>query len=388
MHESEISNYLAVIKVVGVGGGGGNAVNRMIEEGIRGVEFVAINTDAQALAISDADIKVHIGTDLTRGLGAGANPEIGRKAAEESRDDIAEALAGADMVFITCGEGGGTGTGAAPIVADIAMNDCGALTVAVVTKPFSFEGRKRMQAAMEGIHTLSESVDTMIVIPNDKLLDIAEKKTTMLEAFTIADGVLSQGTQGITDLITVPGVINLDFADVKTIMKQAGTAMMGIGVASGDTRAVDAAQQAISSRLLESSIDGATRVLLSIAGSKDLGIQEINDAADLIANAVDPDANIIFGTVVDESLGDQVRITVIATGFSDVNVNRQDELFNASQKSSQKADRDRDQAPSTRSSSSSSSSSSSRSSSRNSSSSSSYDNDQFELPDFLKRGNF
>ena len=305
MHENEINNYLAVIKVVGVGGGGTNAVNRMIEEGIRGVEFVAINTDAQALAISDADIKVHIGTDLTRGLGAGANPEVGRKAADESRDDIAEALAGADMVFITAGEGGGTGTGAAPIVADIAMNEVGALTVAVVTKPFTFEGRKRKKAAEEGIKTLSDSVDTLIVIPNDKLLDIAEKKTTMLEAFSNADGVLSQGTQGITDLITVPGVINLDFADVKTIMRQAGTAMMGIGVASGDSRAVDAAQQAISSRLLESSIDGATRVLLSIAGSKDLGIQEINDAADLVANAVDPEANIIFGTVVDESLGDR-----------------------------------------------------------------------------------
>lgn len=317
MHETEINNYLAVIKVVGVGGGGTNAVNRMIEEGIRGVEFVAINTDAQALAISDADIKVHIGTDLTRGLGAGANPEVGRKAADESRDDIAEALAGADMVFITCGEGGGTGTGAAPIVADIAMNEVGALTVAVVTKPFTFEGRKRKKSAEEGIKTLSDCVDTMIVIPNDKLLDIAEKKTTMLEAFAIADGVLSQGTQGITDLITVPGIINLDFADVKTIMKQAGTAMMGIGTSSGDTRAVDAAQQAISSPLLESSIDGATRVLLSIAGSKDLGIQEISDAADVVANAVDPEANIIFGTVVDESLGDQVRITVIATGFSD-----------------------------------------------------------------------
>ena len=320
MHETEINNYLAVIKVVGVGGGGTNAVNRMIEEGIRGVEFVAINTDAQALAISDADIKVHIGTDLTRGLGAGANPEVGRKAADESRDDIAEALAGADMVFITCGEGGGTGTGAAPIVADIAMNEVGALTVAVVTKPFTFEGRKRKKSAEEGIKTLSDCVDTMIVIPNDKLLDIAEKKTTMLEAFAIADGVLSQGTQGITDLITVPGIINLDFADVKTIMKQAGTAMMGIGTSSGDTRAVDAAQQAISSPLLESSIDGATRVLLSIAGSKDLGIQEISDAADVVANAVDPEANIIFGTVVDESLGDQVRVTVIATGFNDANI--------------------------------------------------------------------
>ncbi len=288
MHESEISNYLAVIKVVGVGGGGTNAVNRMIEEGIRGVEFVAINTDAQALAISDADIKVHIGTDLTRGLGAGANPEIGRKAADESRDDIKEALAGADMVFITAGEGGGTGTGAAPIVADIAMNDIGALTVAVVTKPFTFEGRKRMKAAEEGITTLSAERRHHHRHPERPLLDIAEKKTTMLEAFATADGVLSQGTQGITDLITVPGIINLDFADVKTIMKQAGTAMMGIGTASGDNRAVDAAQQAISSRLLESSIDGATRVLLSIAGSKDLGIQEINDAADLVATPSTP----------------------------------------------------------------------------------------------------
>ena len=317
MHETEINNYLAVIKVVGVGGGGTNAVNRMIEEGIRGVEFVAINTDAQALAISDADIKVHIGTDLTRGLGAGANPEVGRKAADESRDDIAEALAGADMVFITCGEGGGTGTGAAPIVADIAMNEVGALTVAVVTKPFTFEGRKRKKSAEEGIKTLSDCVDTMIVIPNDKLLDIAEKKTTMLEAFAIADGVLSQGTQGITDLITVPGIINLDFADVKTIMKQAGTAMMGIGTSSGDTRAVDAAQQAISSPLLESSIDGATRVLLSIAGSKDLGIQEISDAADVVANAVDPEANIIFGASFDPSLDDEIRVSVIATGFDE-----------------------------------------------------------------------
>ena len=384
MHETEINNYLAVIKVVGVGGGGTNAVNRMIEEGIRGVEFVAINTDAQALAISDADIKVHIGTDLTRGLGAGANPEVGRKAADESRDDIAEALAGADMVFITCGEGGGTGTGAAPIVADIAMNEVGALTVAVVTKPFTFEGRKRKASAEEGIKTLSESVDTMIVIPNDRLLDIAEKKTTMLEAFAIADGVLSQGTQGITDLITVPGIINLDFADVKTIMKQAGTAMMGIGTSSGDTRAVDAAQQAISSPLLESSIDGATRVLLSIAGSKDLGIQEISDAADVVANAVDPEANIIFGTVVDESLGDQVRITVIATGFSDSNVNRQDELFAAQQSQSKAAASAEPQrtAPAT--------SPAQAAPTRNVGGTElpNFGNDQFELPDFLKRGSF
>ena len=315
-----LNNYLAVIKVVGVGGGGTNAVNRMIEEGIRGVEFVAVNTDAQALAISDADIKVHIGTDITKGLGAGANPEVGKESAEASRDEIKAALAGADMVFITAGEGGGTGTGAAPVVADIAKNDVGALTVGVVTKPFTFEGRRRYASASEGIKNLAENVDTLIVIPNDRLLDLSEKKTTMLEAFRMADDVLCQGTQGITDLITVPGLINLDFADVCTIMKGAGTAMMGIGIASGDNRAADAATEAISSRLLESSIDGATRVLLSVAGNKDLGIQEINDAADLVAKNVDPEANIIFGTVVDESLGDQVRVTVIATGFNDNNV--------------------------------------------------------------------
>ena len=314
------SNYMAVIKVVGVGGGGNNAVDRMIEEGIRGVEFVAVNTDAQALAISDADIKVHIGGDITRGLGAGANPEVGAEAAEDSHDELKQALAGADMVFITAGEGGGTGTGAAPVVADIAKNDVGALTVGVVTKPFSFEGRPRSQKALDGIQTLSENVDALIVIPNDRLLDLSEKKTSLLEAFRMADDVLCQGTQGITDLITVPGLINLDFADVCTIMRGAGTAMMGVGIASGDNRASDAAEEAISSRLLEDSIDGATRVLLSIAGNKDLGIQEINDAADLVAQNVDPDANIIFGTVVDESLGDQVRVTVIATGFQDSNV--------------------------------------------------------------------
>ena len=318
-----LNNYLAVIKVVGVGGGGTNAVNRMIEEGIRGVEFVAVNTDAQALAISDADIKVHIGTDITKGLGAGSNPEVCKEAAEDSRDEIKAALAGADMVFITAGEGGGTGTGAAPVVADIAKNDVGALTVGVVTKPFSFEGRRRYGSAADGIKTLSENVDTLIVIPNDRLLDLSEKKTTMLEAFRMADDVLCQGTQGITDLITVPGLINLDFADVCTIMKGAGSAMMGIGIAAGDNRAADAATEAISSRLLESSIEGATRVLLSIAGNKDLGIQEINEAADLVAKNVDPDANIIFGTVVDESLGDQVRVTVIATGFNDSNVQQQ-----------------------------------------------------------------
>ena len=363
-----LSNYLAVIKVVGVGGGGTNAVNRMIEEGIRGVEFVAVNTDAQALAISDADIKVHIGTDITKGLGAGANPEVGKEAAEDSRDDIKAALAGSDMVFITAGEGGGTGTGAAPVVADIAKNDIGALTVGVVTKPFRFEGRKRYNSAVEGIKNLSENVDTLIVIPNDRLLDLSEKKTTMLEAFRMADDVLCQGTQGITDLITVPGLINLDFADVSTIMKGSGSAMMGIGSASGDNRATDAAEEAISSRLLEGSIDGATRVLLSIAGNKDLGIQEINDAADVVAQNVDPDATIIFGTVVDESLGDQVRVTVIATGFSDVNVQQQLPTMGTGSSSRQSSSR----------------TSSAPASSTRSSSSSNNDK-EFDIPDFLKR---
>ena len=358
MIDSDIpSNYMAVIKVVGVGGGGSNAVNRMIEEGIRGVEFVAINTDAQALAISDADIKVHIGQDITRGLGAGANPEVGAEAAEDSHDEIKQALAGADMVFITAGEGGGTGTGAAPVVADIAKNDVGALTVGVVTKPFSFEGRPRTNRASDGIQTLSDSVDALIVIPNDRLLDLSEKKTSFIEAFRMADDVLCKGTQGITDLITVPGLINLDFADVCTIMRGAGTAMMGVGTASGDSRATDAAEEAIASRLLESSIDGATRVLLSIAGNKDLGIQEINDAADVVAKNVDPEANIIFGTVVDESLGDQVRVTVIATGFNDANV----------QQSIPSLTLDR-----------------SRSSDGSRSSSSSNDK-EFDIPEFLKR---
>ncbi|MBE5023953.1 cell division protein FtsZ [Olsenella sp. DSM 107455] len=377
-----LSNYLAVIKVVGVGGGGTNAVNRMIEEGIRGVEFVAVNTDAQALAISDADIKVHIGTDITKGLGAGANPEVGKEAAEDSRDEIKAALAGSDMVFITAGEGGGTGTGAAPVVADIAKNDVGALTVGVVTKPFTFEGRKRYASATDGISNLAENVDTLIVIPNDRLLDLSEKKTTMLEAFRMADDVLCQGTQGITDLITVPGLINLDFADVCTIMKGAGTAMMGIGTASGDNRATDAAEEAISSRLLESSIDGATRVLLSIAGNKDLGIQEINDAADLVAKNVDPDANIIFGTVVDESLGDQVRVTVIATGFNDANV--QQTLPSMAAPVARPAARERVAAPAAAPAPAAQPASMPINVSRPASSSSSNDK-EFDIPDFLKR---
>ena len=311
--------HLAVIKVVGVGGGGTNAVNRMIEAGIKGVEFVAINTDRQALLMSDADRTVHIGEDLTRGLGAGANPEIGAQAAEESRSEIREALAGADMVFVTAGEGGGTGTGAAPIVAEIARDDIGALTVGVVTKPFGFEGRKRKMQAEDGIMLLGQNVDTLIVIPNDRLLQIVEKRTSMLDAFRIADDILRQGTQGITDLITIPGLINLDFADVRTVMKDAGTAMMGIGVASGENRAVEAATQAISSKLLESSIVGAHRILVSVAGASDMSLYEVSEAADTVTDAADPNAIIIFGSVIDDTLDDQVRVTVIATGFDDRN---------------------------------------------------------------------
>lgn len=315
MPEYTGSDHLAVIKVVGVGGGGTNAVNRMVEAGVKGVEFIAINTDRQALLMSDADRTVHIGEELTRGLGAGANPEIGAQAAEESRADIRDALAGADMVFVTAGEGGGTGTGAAPVVAEIAMEEIGALTVGVVTKPFGFEGRKRMNQAEEGVALLAQKVDTLIVVPNDRLLQVIEKRTSMLDAFRIADDILRQGTQGITDLITIPGLINLDFADVRAIMKAAGSAMMGIGIASGENRAADAAKEAISSKLLESSIVGADRILYSITGGSDMSLQEIDEASQIINSAADEDANIIFGTVIDESMGDQIRVTVIATGF-------------------------------------------------------------------------
>jgi cell division protein FtsZ len=311
----ESGSYLAVIKVVGVGGGGTNAVNRMVDAGLRGVEFIAANTDAQALQMCDADIKLNIGLDLTKGLGAGANPEIGHGAAAESRDDIKEALKGADMVFVTAGEGGGTGTGAAPIIAEIAKNEIGALTVGVVTRPFEFEGAKRAQQAQEGIDELREQVDTLIVIPNDKLLALVERRTSILDAFKEADNVLRQGVQGITDLITIPGLINLDFADVRTIMKDAGTALIGIGTGSGESRAVDAAKEAISSPLLEESVEGAMGVLLNITGGKDLGLFEVNEAAEIVASAADSNANVIFGSVLDESLGDEVRVTVIATGF-------------------------------------------------------------------------
>jgi cell division protein FtsZ len=311
----ESGSYLAVIKVVGVGGGGTNAVSRMVDAGLRGVEFIAANTDAQALQMSEADIKLTIGHDLTKGLGAGANPEVGFGAAAESRDDIKEALKGADMVFVTAGEGGGTGTGAAPVIAEIAKTEIGALTVGVVTRPFEFEGSQRQRQAEEGIDRMREVVDTLIVIPNEKLLTIVERRTSMLDAFREADNVLRQGVQGITDLITIPGLINLDFADVRTIMHDAGSALMGIGTGSGESRAADAAREAISSPLLEESVDGATGLLLNITGGRDLGLFEVNEAAEIIANAADPNSNIIFGAVIDETQGDEVRVTVIATGF-------------------------------------------------------------------------
>ena len=307
-------NYLAVIKVVGVGGGGVNAVNRMIEAGLKGVEFIAINTDAQQLIMSDADVKLDIGRKITRGLGAGAAPEIGRQAALDHTEEIEEMLRGADMVFVTAGEGGGTGTGGAPVVAKIAK-DLGALTVGVVTKPFTFEGKRRTAQADEGIALLREEVDTLIVIPNDRLLAISDRSISQLEAFRSADQVLLSGVQGITDLITTPGLINLDFADVKSVMAGAGSALMGIGSARGEARATRAAELAISSPLLEASIDGAHGVLLSIAGGSDIGLFELSEAAELVAQSAHPDANIIFGTVIDDALGDEVRVTVIAAGF-------------------------------------------------------------------------
>ena len=311
----ETGSYLAVIKVVGVGGGGTNAVNRMVDAGLKGVEFIAVNTDAQALQMCDADVKLQIGSQLTRGLGAGANPETGYGAANESRDELKEALKGADMVFVTAGEGGGTGTGAAPVIAEVAKNEINALTVGVVTRPFEFEGSQRGRQAGDGIDKLRDQVDTLIVIPNEKLLAIVERRTSILEAFREADNVLRQGVQGITDLITIPGLINLDFADVRTIMHEAGSALMGIGEASGESRASEAAKNAISSPLLEQSVEGATGILLNITGGSDLGLFEVNEAAEIIQSAADSNSNIIFGAVIDEALGDEVRVTVIATGF-------------------------------------------------------------------------
>ena len=306
--------YLAVIKVVGVGGGGVNAVNRMIEAGVGGVEFIAVNTDAQALIMSDADLKLDIGRDSTRGLGAGANPEVGREAADDHRGELEEALTGADMVFITAGEGGGTGTGAAPIVAEVARS-LGALTVGVVTRPFGFEGRRRSVAAEQGIQSLKQAVDTLIIIPNERLLEIADPTTPVVEAFRMADEILTNGVKGITDLITTPGLINVDFADVKTVMSEAGSAVMGIGQSTGDSRAQQAAEKAISSPLLETSMEGARGVLLSIAGPVDMTLHEVSTAASIVADHSDGDANIIFGAVVDDSLGDEMRVTVIAAGF-------------------------------------------------------------------------
>ena len=309
-------NYLAVIKVVGVGGGGVNAVNRMIEVGLKGVEFIAINTDAQALLMSDADVKLDVGREATKGLGAGANPEVGRTAAEDHREEIEEVLKGSDMVFVTAGEGGGTGTGGAPVVASIARK-LGALTIGVVTRPFSFEGKRRSTQAEAGIQELRNECDTLIVIPNERLLQLGDRNITMMDAFRLADQVLLQGVQGITDLITTPGLINLDFADVKSVMSGAGSALMGIGSARGENRSVTAAQQAIASPLLEASMDGAQGVILSMCGGSDLGLFEVNEAATIISDAAHPDANIIFGAVIDDALGDEVRITVIAAGFDE-----------------------------------------------------------------------
>src|SRR6266540_1319626 len=307
-------NYLAVIKVAGVGGGGTNAVTRMVESGLSGVEFIAVNTDAQALLMAESDVKIQIGSQGTRGLGAGADPAVGLAAATESRDELKEALKGADMVFVTAGEGGGTGTGGAPVIAELAK-EVGALTVGVVTRPFSFEGRRRMEAAERGIEELRDRVDTLIVIENDRLLQVVEKRTSIVDAFRMADDVLRQGVQGITDLITVPGLVNLDFADVRTIMSDAGSALMGIGSASGESRAAEAARAAVSSPLLEASIEGATGILLNITGSSDIGLFEVNEAAEVVTSASDQNANVIFGAVIDDQSRDEVRVTVIATGF-------------------------------------------------------------------------
>ncbi len=311
---SQTGNYLAVLKVAGVGGGGTNAVNRMVDAGLSGVEFIAVNTDAQALLMADADIKIQVGADVTRGLGAGADPEIGLAAAQESRDELKEALKGADMVFITAGEGGGTGTGGAPIVAEIGQ-EIGALTVGVVTRPFAFEGRKRADQAERGIDQLRDRVDTLIVIENDRLLQVVERQTSVVDAFRMADDILRQGVQGITDLITEPGLVNLDFADVRTIMRDAGSALMGIGRASGENRAAEAARSAVSSPLLEASIEGATGILLNVTGGSDIRLFEVNEAAEVVTSAADQNANVIFGAVIDDSFGGDVQVTVIATGF-------------------------------------------------------------------------
>ena len=336
---NQSGSYLAVIKVVGIGGGGSNAVTRMVESGMSGVEFVAVNTDAQALLMTEADVKIHIGSQATRGLGAGADPRVGAAAAQESRDDLKEALKGADMIFVTAGEGGGTGTGGAPAVAEIGR-ELGALTVGVVTRPFAFEGRMRAGQAEEGVQNLREKVDTLIVIENDRLLQVVEPTTPVTEAFRMVDDILRQGVQGITDLITVPGLINLDFADVRTIMRDAGSALMGIGVAEGENRAVEAARMAISSPLLETTLEGATGVLLNITGGKDLGLAEVDEAAQVVTAAADANANVIFGAVIDDSMGESVRVTAIATGFGGRPRRRRVEAPSAEER-----DRDRDREP-------------------------------------------
>ncbi|TMM22667.1 MAG: cell division protein FtsZ [Actinobacteria bacterium] len=330
----QAGNYLALIKVVGVGGGGSNAVNRMVDAGLAGVEFVAINTDAQALLMCDADVKMPIGSAETRGLGAGADPAVGKAAAEESRDELKEALKGADMIFVTAGEGGGTGTGAAPIVAQLA-EELGALCVGVVTRPFSFEGRRRAEVASLGVEELRDHVDTLIVIENDRLLQVVDKRTSIVDAFKLADDVLRQGVQGITDLITIPGLVNLDFADVRTIMSEAGSALMGIGIASGEGRATAAARQAVSSPLLESSIEGATGILLNVTGGPNIGLFEVNEAAEVVTSAADQNANVIFGAVIDDALGDEVRVTVIATGFGPSRIRRRRRTEEPAEASSQ-----------------------------------------------------
>src|SRR5512146_705680 len=318
---NQTGNYLAVIKVIGIGGGGTNAVNRMVDAGLSGVEFIAVNTDAQALLMTDADVKIQVGAESTRGLGAGADPAVGLTAAQESRDELKDALKGADMVFITAGEGGGTGTGGAPIVAELGQ-ELGALTVGVVTRPFAFEGRKRADQAEKGIDQLRDRVDTLIVIENDRLLQVVERQTSVVDAFRMADDILRQGVQGITDLITVPGLVNLDFADVRTIMRDAGSALMGIGSAAGENRATEAARAAVSSPLLETTIEGATGILLNITGGPEIGLFEVNEAAEVVTSAADQNANVIFGAVIDEALGDEVRVTVIATGFGPIRQRR------------------------------------------------------------------
>ncbi len=343
-------DQLATIKVIGVGGGGSNAVNRMIEHGVQGVEFIAVNTDAQALNLSKAEVKMQIGGKLTRGLGAGANPEVGRKAAEESKEQIEEALQGADMVFVTAGMGGGTGTGAAPVIANVAK-ELGALTVGVVTRPFTFEGRKRATQAASGTDSLKGSVDTLIVIPNDRLLEIVDKNTPMLEAFREADNVLRQGVQGISDLIAVPGLINVDFADVKTIMVDKGSALMGIGIATGENRAAEAAKKAISSPLLETSIDGAHGVLMNISGGTNLSLYEVQEAADIVTSAADQEVNVIFGSVINENLKDEIVVTVIATGFDEAQLaegKAKPRVNNVNQMKTTHTERPREEQPATR----------------------------------------